>query len=392
MQKINRLKHALSKLNIAFVLFFTFTCTLIFLSGCAAPKQQVKQRFFFPPPPEEPKIEWLGKYSSQHDLPKTANQQFKESIMGRDAPRKFELPYGIASNSEGLVYVVDSQGGAVVVYDMNKMTVRDFGDPAESGTSPLGGLFKRPLDIDIDQTGNIYIADMNNHMVYVFSKDEQPLLGIGKGVLDKPTGIGTNSRLNRVYVTDVELHAVVAFDSTTGKHLFTIGKRGSADGEFKLPSDVAVAANDDVVVVDAANARVQIFDKDGVFKSKFGKRGDGPIDFQMPKGIAINREGHLFLTESRHNRVMIFNMEGKSLQTFGTTDNGGDVIGGFLLPRGIYVDKKERLYVVDGMNRKFDEFQIINEEWLKENPIKESEAAKTIQQMEEERKERKKEK
>ena len=46
------------------------------------------------------------------------------------------------------------------------------------------------------------------------------------------------------------------------------------------------------------NFRVQVFDKDERFYSKFGRHGDASGDFSNPKGIAVDSEGHIFVVDA----------------------------------------------------------------------------------------------
>lgn len=348
------------------VLRLALLIILAFLVGCASPQQQVKRRYFWPPLPEEPKVEWIARYASQHDFPKTPSQKFWESILGGEEPKEFTNPWGIASDGEGKVYVVDIAAGAVVVYDMNKQTV------AELGGGTYAGMFGTPIDADVDASGNIYVSDSAKNKVFAFSRDEKPLMTIeAPGKLDWPAGIGIDRKLNRLYVANSHSHDIAAFDLAGGKHLFSIGERGNLDGRFNFPTDVAVDSEGDVYVADSMNARVQVFDNEGKFKRKFGVRGDAMTSFKLIKGISVSRDGYVFLSDAMANRIMVFDKNGVSLLTFGGMEKGGrrEMIGGFAAPRGIYVDKKDRFYVVDSMMKEFEVFQILNEEWLREHPI-----------------------
>ena len=44
-----------------------------------------------------------------------------------------------------------------------------------------------------------------------------------------------------------------------------------AEGQFTEPSGVAVNAQNDIIVADTNNHRIQIFDKEGRFKFQFGE-------------------------------------------------------------------------------------------------------------------------
>lgn len=354
---------ALSKLNIVFVSTL-ISVSILFLSGCAGPDKQVKkQRYFWPPLPDQPRIEWINKYSSQHDFPKTSGQRFIEGIVGQDPPKTFEKPWGVASDGEGIFYVADTQGSSVVVYDLNRKTV------LELGGEQYGGLFKRPIDVDLDTSGNIYVSDSDKKRVFVFTKAQNPLITIGDDeMFHWPAGIGVDRKLNRLYVVDTHLNNVTVFETGTGKRLFSFGKRGTGDGELNFPTDVAVDSKGNIYVTDSMNARVHVFDQDGKFIRKFGHRGDGTTDFKLVKGIAISRDDYVILSDPMASRLQIFSTEGQALLTLGVRSPAG-VLGGFNIPQGVYVDKNDQLFVVDSLNQEVEVFQIINEEWLKKNPI-----------------------
>ena len=57
------------------------------------------------------------------------------------------------------------------------------------------------------------------------------------------------------------------------------GEFGVMEGQFTEPSGVAVNAQNDIVVADTNNHRIQVFDKEGRFKFQFGECGkrDGQL-------------------------------------------------------------------------------------------------------------------
>jgi sugar lactone lactonase YvrE len=122
------------------------------------------------------------------------------------------------------------------------------------------------------------------------------------------------------------------------------------------------------------NARIQIFDANGKFLRQFGSRGDGPQDFQVLKGLALDSEDNIFITDGKGHKVVIYSTDGDFLLTFGglfsTVVTGKDSMGGFVMPQGIFIDKSDQIYVVDQMNHRFQVFQYISDDFLKNNPIK----------------------
>ena len=57
------------------------------------------------------------------------------------------------------------------------------------------------------------------------------------------------------------------------RSLNQFGEFGVLEGQFTEPSGVAVNAQNDIIVADTNNHRIQIFDKEGRFKFQFGECG-----------------------------------------------------------------------------------------------------------------------
>ena len=343
------------------------------LAGCAAEQQEVRH-FYWPQLPERPRIEWKKAYSSQLDFPKTGFQAFVDAIAGSDEPIRFVKPVDIKSNGEGKVYISDPGAGVVYVYDLVKGEVHLLG-----GEDAIGQ-FKNPIGLTIDDNLNIYVSDQEKLMILVFDRDEKPLRAIPlQGIVGRPTGLAFDAQRKRLYVVDIKNHKVCVF-SPDGKLITTIGKGGSGDGEFNFPTSVAINHKGEIVVADSMNARVQIFDADGKFLRKFGRRGDGLGEFQIIKSVAVDSDDNIYVTEGKGNNMLIFDTTGQFLMSVGglysVLGTGKDAPGGFLIPQGIDIDKHDTIYVVDQLNKRFQVFQYISDSYLKANPIPGYEAPK----------------
>ena len=78
---------------------------------------------------------------------------------------QFDNPRGIAFDSSGNIYVVDSDNHRVQKFDSSRNYSSQFGS---SGSS--NGQFSTPTYVAIDSSDNIYVADGNNHRVQKFSE------------------------------------------------------------------------------------------------------------------------------------------------------------------------------------------------------------------------------
>jgi len=335
-------------------------------AGCAAPQQEVRNRYFWPPAPDQPRIEFLSAYMSEHDLPKTPFQLWLESVAGRDTKIGFRRPWGIASDGEGRVYVANTGRAEVVIFDFKKN---------EASTLNSQGLFMKPSGLAVDGDGSLYVSDSFHNNIFVYDKEGRPLRQIGdETILARPAGMAVDNRLKRLYVANVHKHRIEVFD-LQGKHLFGIGKAGEGDGELNMPFDIDIDSKGNLVVSDTMNARVQIFNSDGKFISKFGVRLTGLTGFQLIKGIAVDREDRIFISDSMADKFLIFNKDGDPLLVIGKPASIARTRrltpGGFFMPQDIDIDRKNNLlYIVDSVNARFHAYKIVDDDWLREHPVR----------------------
>lgn len=117
-----------------------------------------------------------------------------------------------------------------------------------------------------------------------------------------------------------------------------IGKRGRGKGQFMSPCGVAVTLTGDIAVVDTENHRIQIFNENGSFKSKFGSKGCKVDQFNYPLDIAVTTENRLVVTDSVNACVKVFTIDGQLVQMCG---------GDFDFPYGVAVSYDGYFIVTD---------------------------------------------
>jgi len=194
---------------------------------------------------------------------------------------------------------------------------------------PDDGRLSVPVAVARDVDGSIYVADAGRHRLVKYSEDGRFLFKIG----------GTGPQADR-RATDI------------GGEILSDGS-GNADGQFNLPTGLAMDKNGNLYVSDSLNNRIQKFDRNGSFLTKFGKGGSEPGQFNKPAGIAIDPRGNIWVVDSENHRVQEFSADGKHISSFGAAGLGD---GQFNTPEGIAIDGSGNIYVVDWGNSRVQKF------------------------------------
>ena len=78
---------------------------------------------------------------------------------------------------------------------------------------------------------------------------------------------------------------------------FAIGARATV-GQFSYPSDVAVAPDGTVYVVESWYGRIYRFSATGEFLGGWGLRGSGDGQFNSPSDVAVAPDGTVYVADS----------------------------------------------------------------------------------------------
>ncbi len=340
---------------------------LLPLVSCSAAPQS-KQRYFWPPLSDQPKIEYLGFFQADRDVYRLGANPFVEAVFGREKSQAlFTNPYGVYADGRGKFYVTEVGRRDVMVADLNHGTIGNLKN--SKGELPT---LKMPTGIVGDPQGNIYVVDSVGLKILVFGPDDTLRSEWALDGVMRPLSLAVDVARKRIYLVDTDQHKIFVLDQQNGNVLFSLGKRGSGPGEFNFPLDVDLDADGNLYVLDAMNARVQVFAPDGAFLRAFGERGTAIGSFQIPKGLAVSPAGQVYVTDSLAHRLVVFSLEGEYLMTIGgkfVSRDGQMAPGGFYLPGDIDADATNGLWIVDTLNRMVHHFQYLDDDYLLQHPI-----------------------
>ena len=269
---------------------------------------------------------------------------------------QFKSPDGIDVDSSGNAYVADFYNDRIQKFNSAGTFITKWGT---SGTG--NGQFKYPSGVATDSSDHVYVADgtyegSGNHRIQKFDSDGTFLLkwgsyGSGDGQFNSTTNVAVDPS-DYVYVADRGNNRIQKF-SSDGTFLLKWGSIGSGDGHFVYPAAIAVDSSGNVFVADTDNHRIQKFSSDGIFIAKWGSYGSGDGQFKYPRGIAVDSSGNVFVSDRYNHRVQKFSSAGTFLTTWGTEGTGD---GQFEYPYGVTVSNSGSVYVADTENNRIQKF------------------------------------
>ena len=296
------------------------------LGSCATAPKTKKTYTFFPPAPDDPHIQFLTSFSADTDL--GHSWSFAQFLSGTKPSAPLVKPYGLALY-DGKIFVCDTVQGVVQVFDLKKNRASDFVPQGE-------GRLLMPFNLTIDDDGTRYVADTLRNQVMVYGPDGAYLTAIGRKGEFKPTDVALTT--NRLYITDLQAHAVKVFGKADWKYLFSIpAATNVTKGKLFSPANLALdKVNNRLLVSDMGGFDVQIYDLDGQYLNTIGSQGVGMGCFSRPKGVAVDREGITYVVDAAVQVVQMFDKQGRLLMYFGQP--GASTRGELLLPASVKVD------------------------------------------------------
>ena len=297
----------------------------------------------------KPKATWMDRLAGgQSQDEKVSNKTFPFQLIG---------PYGIATDSKGLVYVADQRVGAIFIFNTETRDTQLIRNGAEAHFGWINGLA-------IDDDDRLFVSDGKMHRVLILNARHEVDSQITEGLVD-PVGLALDTTNRFLYVADTQQDQVIVYDADTLKLLRRIGTGGknhflTSPGDFGAPQGVAVDKDGNVYVTDTMNNRVEIFDADGSFMSTFGKAGDGPGYFARPKGIAVDGDGHIWVADAVQDRLQVFNREGQLLTYIGGAHS--ELPGQFRALVGVAVDNKNRVFTTEQEPGRLQMFRYVTDD------------------------------
>ena len=256
---------------------------------------------------------------------------------------KLYHPYGLAVDNRGNVLIADTANhrvrqvsvGTGVITTLAGNGVSSFS--GDGGPATSAGL-QSPLGLTVDASGNVFIADTNNHRVRHVAAGTgviTTLAGVGAAGFSGDGGPATSAALNRplglavdfsgdLLIADLNNHRIRRVATGTGV-ITTIAGNGvvgfSGDGgpatsaALSYPHTPALDVNGSVLFTDFGNHRVRrVAVGTGVVTTLAGTgvdsfSGDGgpaiSASLHCPHGLVLDNRGNVLFADRSNNRIRI---------------------------------------------------------------------------------------
>ena len=219
----------------------------------------------------------------------------------------------------------------------------------------------KPKGMSVDPDGNIVVVEPHYSRINVFNPDGHLLAqwgehGVAPGQLSFPRA-AVISRKRELCVCEFQRAERVQkflFSEAGGEFpeptfVLNFGSFGPAPGQFNRAESLTLDLEGRLIVADACNHRIQVFDTDGKFLRSFGSAGNGASELSYPYDVCVDGQGRYYVCEFGNSRIQVFDDQGRSVEIIG---GPGSAPGSFNNPWGVALDSKGNLYVADSQNHR----------------------------------------
>lgn len=319
---------------------FPLIALALVVAGCASAPAPQSSSLVWPPPnvaaPAE--VVWLGSVSELK--PKGAGRVLR-SIAGAGSGQQdwtMQQPVAVALLGK-TVFAVDTALGEVVAF-------RRDGAGGFRLALPAGFT---PVAVAADhRRQQLLVADREGGAVVAFDVSGK-LLGevIATGQVARCGGLAVCAN-GDIVLSDAASGVLVRLDGAGGE-THRAGRPGTELGEYNTPTAVVEGPDESIWVLDTFNFRVQRLEPDLTAIDAFGEHGDGSGQFALAKGLGADPDGHLYVTDGRFDVMQVFDEEGRLLLVIGRHGSGS---GEFWNPAGVAIGPDGEIVIADTGNRR----------------------------------------
>lgn len=266
-------------------------------------------------------------------------------------------PVYLTTDSQGRVYVTDRMQHAIYVYDRDGKFLDVIIDPQQTMSEYITS------QVPDEDIGTNYIYNLySGNVSYKATGETEQIIPLPKVQYWSPLGV----RINKdgvMLVTDVtkDHHHIRKLDlsSQLNQNDWTnfqvpeveFGTSGQEYAEFSYPNSAVEDSRGRIYVSDGNNARISVWDDQGNFLSVFGT-GTGQFSVSLPRGMYIDHKDRLHIVDAVGQNIKVFDVSEDDPSLLFEFGNFGVGDGQFNFPNDICLDLTGRVYVADRENNR----------------------------------------
>lgn len=156
------------------------------------------------------------------------------------------------------------------------------------GLGPMVGLqFAEPSGIAVDAYNNLYVSDSIHNAVFFFDKDGHPKDTIYDVKCHKAYKVAVSPSTGEVIVLEPSPTQRIHNMGIENNYVDSFG-----EDDLENPKEITVDYRGRIIVVEAEQAKLVIFDKSGVLIRKVNIE-----KLQIPTGVAVNTNKEIFICD-----------------------------------------------------------------------------------------------
>lgn len=281
-----------------------------------------------------------------------------EGYQAVDVSEAFNFPAGVefasvasvAINSANHLIALQRSSMPFLEFDTQGNFIRSFGSE---------NLFERSHGLRIDEQDNLWVTDVNDHLVMKLDANGEILMTLGvrgeKGawnndthLLSEPTDIAHDSAGN-IYISQGHGNGgkpgILKFNPE-GELITQWGQLGTGQGEFAVAHSIVIDNADLIYVADRENHRIQIFDIDGNYIDQWAYN-------TLICALYLHDDGFMYMTTGFDGEFAKLEMNGTVLGAKGRPGTGN---GEFGEGHSLTLDSEGNVYVSDVINWRIQKF------------------------------------
>lgn len=193
-----------------------------------------------------------------------------------------------------------SVGNTITIYTTDGALKHKFTDNA----------MKCAICLATNSHGEIIISDYLVHCLFIYKENGVLLRTVGDSACFNHPSFICIGKDDTIIVTDTNNNNVLLFDNK-GRLLRSFGIMGSSKGQLFQPFGVATD-NENILVADSGNRRIQVFTMDGTFVSMIESL-DKPLD--QPRGLGLTCDGHVLVADRDNHCIKKFRYKSSTHST-----------------------------------------------------------------------------